>query len=246
MAKELIEFGGQANVILRANIDFTVNDIEYKKDDIILYLEDVNLDFTYNETISDKTVNSRNLLAFDIRKLNAVRISSNPLTMQYVELFGEKVKDNFTYSVVEDTEIQDNKFYPTKPIATGEKSIYIMNVGNYGVEYDAESGEATINIEEDIDGVQEQINLEGTYTIVYKTLVDNPAFNINNNYTLPYFSMEVNGIGNINKVDGNINIFIPAVSLLTRPDYSLSNTITYQSLDFKIIDIGQPLTFGIY
>ena len=31
MAKEIIEFGGQSNVILRAICDFTVNGTQYKK-----------------------------------------------------------------------------------------------------------------------------------------------------------------------------------------------------------------------
>lgn len=249
MAKEIIEFGGQSNVILRAICDFTVNGIQYKEGDVLLMLNGVNLEFTYNETIKDKTVGSRNLLAFDIRKLNAVRISSNPLTMQYINLFAEKMNDSFIRSVVETTGIADNEFYPIEPIIGG--TLYIEGHGQYNVEYNEDSGLATINKVIDIDkttgeNILEDILETGDYTIVYQTLENKPCYDINNNYTLPYFSMEIIAVGNTDKETSHINIYIPAVSLLTRPDYSLTDRLTYQSLDFKVIETEKTVRLGVY
>lgn len=246
MAQDIIEFGGHANVILRAASDFTVNDINYKEGDVLLMLNDVDLDFTYNETIKDKTIGSRNILAFDVRKLNAITIHSNPLTTQYIQLFAEKMDNSFTHSVIEATGIADNMFFPVSPII-GEE-VYVDGYGRYQVEYDEDSRSAVISkiigTTEDGDDILED-NLEpDEYTVVYQTQEDKPVYNINNNYTLPYFSIEINALGNVNKEDGHIFVYAPRASLLTRPDYSLSDRITYQSLAFKLID--DEIKYGIY
>ena len=50
----LLEFGGKANVILRAICDFEVNGNVYKTDDVVFCFEEVDVQFTYNETVKDK------------------------------------------------------------------------------------------------------------------------------------------------------------------------------------------------
>jgi hypoxanthine-guanine phosphoribosyltransferase len=52
----LLEFGGKANVILRALCDFEVNGNTYKTDDVVFCFEEVDVHFTYNETVKDKTI----------------------------------------------------------------------------------------------------------------------------------------------------------------------------------------------
>ena len=57
-------------------------------------------------------------------------------------------------------------------------------------------------------------------------------------------SMEILGLGNLDKKDGNIYIKIPKVNLINRPDYSLSERITAQDLVFKVIQ--DTILMGVY
>ena len=125
----LLEFGGKANVILRAICDFTVNDNSYVKDDVVFCFESVDVRFTYNETVKDKTLAGRNLMAYDERKLNAMLIESSPLTTNFIELFAEKTGESFERPVIETIGIADNKFYPTK-LPSNDK-IFIIGLGQY-------------------------------------------------------------------------------------------------------------------
>lgn len=238
MDKQLLEFSSATNVILRAASDFRVNDLEYKKGDVVLFLEDVDVSFTYNENIKDKTVGGRNLMAYDVRKLNAVLIASNPLTLQYVNIFAKKVEDSFTRTVIEDTYIEEDKtFIPIENIVDNTE-IFINGIGAVGYTRNENDNSIILNISE------EEEFAAGEYLVMYKTLTEKPCYDVNNNYTIPYLTMEITGQGNVDKVDGNVYINIPRVSLLTRPDYSLGSGITMQDLAFKIID--DEILLGVY
>lgn len=240
---ELLEFGGKANVILRAICDFEVNGENYKKDDVVFCFDEVDVNFTYNEVIKDKTTGGNNLLAYDERKLNAMIIDSSPVTMDFVRIFATKKRDSFERPVMEELAIADNKFYPTEsPI--GDKIFIIglgqMNFTSEALDQEGKRFECTL--------VNSAENLLGEYECIYDTLVKNPTYDINNNYTLPYFKAQIIGVGNVDKTTGYAYFEIPRVSLLTRPDYSMNRTITAQELAFKIIGdrSSNSIEVGVY
>lgn len=242
----LLEFGGKANVILRAICDFEVNDEKYKKDDVVFCFEDVDLRFTYNEIAKDKTVGGYNIMAYDERKLNAMIIDSTPLTTEFIELFATRVKTQFARPVIEEIAIAEDKFYPAEKPMTNK--IYITGIGQrtFSIEpLDAlgDKVECSLISEGAEDGM-----LTGEYYCIYDTLVDKPTYDINNNYTLPYFKAQIVGVGNVDKETSYAFFEIPRVSLLTRPDYSMNRTITAQTLHFKIISdrSDSGIEIGVY
>lgn len=228
----LLEFGGKANVILRAICDFEVNGNAYKKDDVTFCFEDVDVRFTYNETVKDKTVAGRNLMAYDERKLNAMIIESSPLTTDFIEMFATKTQDSFERPVIEMLSIVDNKFYPSQTPSSSK--IFIIGVGQHEFTTTSLDAEGRF-VECTILPTVENPNINGEYQSIYDTQVDSPKFDINNNYTLPYFKAQIVGVGNVDKQTGYVYFEIPRVSLLTRPEYSLNRIVTAQELIFKII-----------
>jgi hypothetical protein len=238
----LLEFGGKANVILRAICDFEVNGNAYKADDVVFCFEDVDVQFTYNETIKDKTVGGYNIMAYDERKLNAMIIDSTPLTTDFIELFATQKRENFARPVIETMAIAEGKFYPTHTPASNK--IYITNLGQYEFTMTA-LDDAGKFVECQLAG---EIPVDSEYYVIYDTLVEKPTFDINNNYTLPYFKAQIIGVGNVDKQTGYAFFEIPRVSLLTRPDYSMDRTITAQGLQFKIISdrSDSSIEIGVY
>jgi hypothetical protein len=91
-------------------------------------------------------------------------------------------------------------------------------------------------------------NIIGEFQCIYDTVVEKPKFDINNNYTLPYFKAQIVGVGNVDKTTGYAYFEIPRVSLLTRPEYSMNRTITAQELAFKIISdkSNSLIEVGVY
>ena len=241
----LLEFGGKANVILRAICDFTVNDNSYKKDDVVFCFEDVDVQFTYNEVVKDKTVAGRNLMAYDERKLNAMLIESSPLTTDFIELFATKTNDSFERPVIETIGIADNKFYPTE-IPSNDR-IFIIGLGQYSFQVEPIEDGGDL-MECSLIPNTEDENIIGEFQCIYDTKVNKPKFDINNNYTLPYFKAQIVGVGNVDKKTGYAYFEIPRVSLLTRPEYSMNRTITAQELAFKIISdrSESKIEVGVY
>ena len=239
----LLEFGGKANVILRAICDFEVNGNAYKTDDVVFCFEEVDVQFTYNETVKDKSVGGYNILAYDERKLNAMLIESSPLTTDFIEIFATKKRDNFARPVIEEIGIAENKFYPNeKPMSN---KIFITGLGQYEFEVEPldDSGDRV-----ECRIINDDDEIIGEFMCIYDTLVEKPTYDINNNYTLPYFKAQIIGIGNVDKQTGYAYFEVPRVSLLTRPEYSMNRVITAQELAFKIISdrSDSSIEIGVY
>ena len=225
----LFEYGNSADIILRAIVDFTVNDEEYKKDDVVFYFQDTKVRFTYNETIKDKTVAGRNIMAYDERKLNAMIVESTPLTREFMEVFAQKTADKFNRPFVESLDVADNKFYPQRVPSTDKLFIIGLGQFNFSTEF---IGESTQYCECTL--VSDNI-ITGTFEIIYDVEEQQSKFDINNNYTLPYLKAQILTTGNTDKGEGNMFFEVPRVSLLTRPDYSLDGQVMAQEIAFKII-----------
>lgn len=224
MSYKLMEFGGQATVILRAICDFEVNGIQYTKDDVVLLLDDVPLNFTYNEKMSDVRVGKQNQLFYDERRIDTIIVGETQLTSDYLQLFCKKISNTYIRSHIETIQITDKTMYLTNKITND--NIYILDHGKYTVEINTEYNSATLNVEEFPDG---------EYDVLYQEELIQATYDVNSTCSLPYLNMEVIGQGNIDKQTGNIYFSIPKVSLLSRPEFSLNNLITSQNLIFKVI-----------
>lgn len=232
MSYKLLEFGGQANVILRANIDMSINGTNYQAGDVVFLFEGVDLEFTYNEKHNTSTIGKRNQLSYFERNINTVNISNLSLTTDYIEVFGEQKTDNFDRSVIEQVTVTDKKFYTLQLPSTN--MVYILNQGQLNVNVDAEYREVTLL--EDIE--------DGEYTVIYTTSVNTPLYDINGMESIPYLQMEIMGLGNVDKENGNVYIRIPKVNLINRPDFSLSTRVSAQDLTFQVIQ--DTILFGVY
>ena len=232
MAYKLLEFGGKANVILRANIEMSINDNHYLPGDVVFLFEEVDLDFQYNEKNSESTVGKKNQLSHFERNINTISISGLSLTTDYIEVFGQKQTNTFERSVIVEVEVTNNTWYSLHNLS--REQVFIIGQGMYNVTIDPDYNEIII------DG---QID-DGKYTVIYYTSVSNPTYNINNMESIPYMTMEITGLGNVDKENGNIYIKIPKVNLINRPDFSLSDRITAQDLVFKVIQ--DTILMGVY
>lgn len=225
MSYNLMEFGGQSTVILRAITDFTVNDFEYKKDDVVFLLKDVTLDFSYLEKSSDVKVGKQNQLFYDERHINTITIGETSLTSEYLQIFCKKTNETYTRTHVENVFITGGVMFLTNKITNNE--VYILEHGKYNITLNSEYNSATL------DGAN--ILEDGEYTALYQEELAQPSYDINDSSSIPYLSMEVIGQGNLDKEDSKIYFFIPKVSLLNRPDFSLARRVTTQNLTFKVI-----------
>lgn len=225
MSYNLMEFGGQSTVILRAITDFTVNDFEYKKDDVVFLLKDVTLDFSYHEKSSDVKLGKQNQLFYDERHINTITIGETSLTSNYLQLFCSKIAENYTRTHVEDVFVTDGEMFLTNKITNNV--IYILEHGSYIVTINSDYNSISLDAADLLD--------DGEYTILYQEEMLKPSYDINNSSSIPYLSMEIIGQGNLDKEDSKIYFFIPKVSLLNRPDFSLTRRVTTQNLTFKVI-----------
>lgn len=224
MSYNLMEFGGQSTVILRATTDFTVNDIHYQKDDVIFVLEDVSLDFSYNEKLNRASVGKQNIMFYDERYINTITISETSLTSDFLEIFCEKLEEKYLRTHIEKVFVTDKTAFLTNKITSN--NIYIIDHGKYEIVLNEEYNSIQL-ITADFS--------DGEYTILYQEELDQPSYNINSSCSIPYLSMEIISRGNLDKINSNIYFTIPKVSLLNRPDYSLTNKVSSQNMSFKVI-----------
>lgn len=222
----LYEYGGSCDVIIRCNGERTIGGKTYKAGEPYTILENVFCSLQYKNTLSDTSAKN-NILATRIGMPDYVNISNVSLKDKITHLIAEQIPSqkigHFCYCEAQNGII----WLPEKPLAN---NIYVYHQGNLITGWTLE--------EECLMGQDTFVDFE-EYLIVYNTEAKNPCFD----FTTPvygYFSLEIIGKGNNDKISDQIYINIPAVSLMSVPIFDLVNgNILNVPLQFQCIHQNQ-------
>ena len=221
----LYEFGGSCDVIIRCKSERYIGGRHYKENEPYTLLQDVMISLQYkNITSGDSAKN--NIIATRQGLPDNVSITNVSLTDKIACLIAEKVqsqKIGKTYCGI----AENNTIYlPEIPL---NDSVFIYNrnqrLDKFTIDKDKIIG----------DFVDSE-----SYLIFYDIMSDSSCFDFNTPH-YGYFTLEIIGKGNKDKVSKDIYIKLPAVSLMSVPIFDLvDGNILHAPLQFQIIHQNQP------
>lgn len=231
----LIEIGSRADVILRFKTQTTINGKEYNINEPYLFLKDVSVLVNYsNQDKSGRT--DINVIAHSDIKPRTVSIGGVSFTRKLASLLACYKESNVEYNPTffralvaerypEDTE---GVIYLTDSCKLNENLfIYDSNFDLVtDIRYDAVQGaiysESFLDMEE--------------YLISFSSVKSGTKFDMNKP-AIPYMSLEIQGIGNIDKKTKNVMMYFDKVSLNSLLQFTfIQNDIINVPLEFYIID----------
>lgn len=220
----LYEFGGSCDVIIRCNSERTIGGKVYQANEPYTILENVYCSLQYKNITSDIGTKN-NVIATRDGLPDFVNITNVTLTDKINCLIAEKIQPQ-TIGCVYYGEAYDNVIYlPEIPIV---KSIFIYyknnKIENYTVEQDKILGEF-------VDGEE--------YLIFYEKISQHACFDFSTPH-YGYFTLEIIGKGNQDKISDQVYIKLPAVSLMSVPVFDLVNgSVLNMPMQFQIIHQNQ-------
>lgn len=229
MGNKILENAGICDVVLTAYSDFTAGGTEYEKDDIVALFKKVPVGFNYSQLASQAEAKGTKLY-YSNKVLNEVALGGVPLTDKLLSLFSTTIQNYADKLTIVDAPLTDNKIFLPLPPNT-EKPIRILGKKGSSTPYTYDIIYNTITFTNELPN--------GAYTLIYFVKDTNAkTYNINDkNAHIPYLSLHISNIGNIDKIGKATNIFIPKVSLIDSPMLSISKEdITYYNVLFKVID----------
>ncbi len=234
----LIEIGSKANVILRFRGQAKINGKTYEENEPYLFLKDVNVLINYsNQDKSGET--DINVIANSDVKPRTVAIAGFPLTRKIVSLlatYKEKEEDKFyekthfvTLLASRDTGETEGTIFLTEDNFIDNEIWFVYDknfekVDQSLITYNA-AQKALISSE---------FQDKEEYLISFSTEEAGFKYDLNKCH-VPYMSMEIQGIGNINKKKKEILMYFDKVSL--------NSLINFTFIQDQIINV--PLQFHI-
>ena len=224
----LIEIGSKANVILRFKAATEINGVSYAANEPYLFLKDANVLIEYtNQDKSGQT--DINVIANSDIKPRVVSIGGFPLTKKITSLLAdykgseENVKTIFKTLTVSDGVIliPDEDF-----VEDGNLFVYDSNFETVDFTYDA--AENALNSAEFNNGEE--------YLVSFSTEFSGSKFDLNKPH-IPYMSLEIQGVGNINKLKKEVIMYFDKVSLNSIIEFTfIQDEIVNVPLQFYIIE----------
>ena len=230
----LIEIGSKAHVILRFKSEITLNGKTYAAGEPYLYLKDANVIVNY--TNQDKSGSAvKTIIANSEIKPKSVMIGGISFSRKLAALLAcfKETNAQYTYTVFEtvtaDREIGDTEGYLYLANTLDESAEWFV----YDSDYNKVSG-AYDNISNSFSSVD---FLSGeTYFVSYSSVKQGTKFSLNKP-SVPYMSLEIQGIGNIDKTTKNVIMYFDKVSLNSLIQFTfIQNDMINVPLDFHIID----------
>ena len=228
----LIEIGSKANVVLRFRGETTINGTTYLANEPYLFLKDVNVLISYtNQDKSGQT--DINVIANSDIKPRTVAIGGFPLTRKITSLLatfkgeGEYEKTRFA-TVTADSEgtifLTEEDF-----IDNGLWFVYDENfekIDKSLITYDAAQNSMSSS----------EFDESKQYLISFSTEEHGFKYDLNKCH-VPYMSMEIQGVGNINKKRKEVLMYFDKVSLNSLINFTfIQDEIINVPLQFHIID----------
>lgn len=225
----LYEFGGACDVIIRCNNERIIGGKTYKANEPYTILKDVFVSLGYKNITSDSGA-KKNVIAHREGLPDIININGITLTTKVCDLIAERTREVRYINKVCECIADNGKIY--LPETPADKTLFI---------YKNNELFTTFIIENDI--LKGEFIEGQSYLIFYSVLSDNICFNFN----VPsygYFSLDIIGKGNVDKITQNVYLNFPAVSLISVPVFDLVNgTILNAPLQFECIHRGQKEAF---
>jgi hypothetical protein len=237
----LIEIGSKANVILRFKAATTINGKTYAANEPYLYLKDCNVLVNYSNQDKSGTTDI-NVIAYSDIKPRTVLIGGISFTRKLASLlasFGGKCGEyeeeegfNLTKFVTlkairgEGDPVGEILFTDEDIVVDNNLFIYDVNFEPVLFQYDSETN--TFTSAGFDDGTE--------YLITYSSARIGTKFDLNKPH-IPYMSLEVQGVGNIDKVTKNVAMYFDKVSLNSILQFTfIQGDMINVPLEFYIIE----------
>lgn len=228
-SNSLIEIGSKVNIILRFKANTTVNGQTYTAGEPYLFLKNVNAAIEYSN--QDKTAEAkRTVLAnsdIDPRIISIMNVNFSRKLASLLTTYEDSV-DDFSSSVFESiTADESGDLIIANPmIENSEYFIYDQNFNKI----------EALSYDNDVTITSSNLNSGEDYLVYYRTPLSGAKFDFIKPST-PYMSMEIQGIGNVDKSSKKIIIYFDKVSLNTVINFNfIEDEIIGAPLEFNIID----------
>lgn len=215
----LIEIGSKGDVILKFNTDVCVNGRTYKKGEPYLFLRDVSVLIDYGQTEKEAT-KQQALAAHNNIYPEAVHISGVPFSRRIAALLATFTEEKETYYKnemkilnIEEDDVEGNYFILEnvdldQPVYLYDENMSLIERNLYEIEYYDTDMNSYIGAGK--EGYK--LSTNGQYTIFFSSAVEGAKFELKKPH-IPYMTMEIQGIGNINKKNAEVFMRFEKVSL---------------------------------
>jgi hypothetical protein len=234
LQNSLIEIGSKANVILRFKTETCVNGITYAANEPYLLFKDVNVIINY--TNQDKTGNTDiNVIANSDIKPRTVVMSGINFSRKLAALLATYKDNNQNYFPTEFVTLIAERgendlagvIYLTKAVGANDK-IFVYDSNFQKINFTYNSSNNSISSASFLNDIE--------YLISFPTIKLGTKFDLNKPH-IPYMSLEVQGVGNIDKVKKEVLMYFDKVSLNSLIEFTfIHNDLISVPLVFHIIE----------
>lgn len=219
----LYEYGSNCDVIIRCNSERTIGGRTYSANEPYTILKNVFCRLAYRENVKEGAAKN-NVQAIRFGVPDLINISNVALTDKICNLIATKVPKSRITKVYSAPSVGGKIYLPEEPISD---SIFVFN-GNDKMSFTVDGYKLVGDFKED-----------ETYIIFYEVIASTECYDLNTPQ-YGYFSIEIIGVGNTEKVTNNIHMVFPAVSLISVPTFDFINGgIMSAPLQFECIHRGQ-------
>lgn len=221
---DLYEFGGSCNVVIRCNSERNIGGVTYSANEPYTILEDVFVSLGYKNIASQGNAKN-NIVATRQGLPDTIDISNVTLTDKVNCLIAEKTPSKIIGKHYYGIAVNGVIYLPERPV---DEQIFIYYKNSRIQDFSVQNDTIVGNF----------INNE-RYLIFYNIMSENSCFDFETPH-YGYFSLEIIGTGNTDKVSEEVYIRIPAASLMSVPIFDLVNgNILHAPLQFQIIHQNQ-------
>lgn len=230
----LIEIGSKANVILRFKSATKINGINYAANEPYLFLKDVNTIISYTNLDKTGTTDLTVIANSDI-KPRTVAIGGFSFSRKVASLLACFQGKNINYSPTlfktlpaeKGEEDLEGTIFLTEDIDI-ESPLFVYNSDFETVEFTYDTAENTLNSADFNNGEE--------YLVSFSSVKSGTKYDLNKPH-IPYMSLEIQGIGNIDKVKKEVMMYFDKVSLNSVIDFTfIQDDIINVPLQFNIIE----------
>ena len=231
----LIEIGSKANIILRFKSTTCVNGVNYAANEPYLFLKDVNVLISYsNQDKSGQT--DINVIANSDIKPRSVIIGGFPFSRKVASLLATFIKGPNTFEktifesleAIREEEDSEGVIFLTDEDFIENQNLFVYDSNFEPIEFTYDAATNALNSADFNDGEE--------YLISFSTEKAGIKYDLNKPH-IPYMSLEVQGIGNINKVKKEVLMYFDKVSLNSIINFTfIQDDIINVPLEFHIIE----------
>lgn len=231
----LFEIGSKANVILRFRTETCVNGKTYSANEPYILFKNANVLIDYSN--EDKTgTAARTVIANSQINPRTVSVGSVNLTRKLIALLTSfnGTEESFGLTRFEtkspEEENGDKFMMLDNNILTGsEDNIFVYEEESFdAIDFTYHAAQNRV--------ISSDFDLSKNYLISYSSVKAGMKYKLEKNH-VPYFSLEIQGVGNVDKITKNVVMFFDKVSLNTTIDFSfIQDQMINVPLIFHIIE----------